>query len=129
MAGFDNHDRAGGAQPTVDGVGDLRGEALLELWPPGVAVDHPRELRKSSHPSTWDVPYMRLAGEREEMMFTHTRNRQITDEDKVSRLFDKASLEVTGGIFEEAGEELRVSLGDTLGSLGEALPIRFLADG
>src|ERR687886_2995832 len=113
----------------MHGVGDLGREAFLELGPPGVAFYHPRQFREPGDPAVRDVPHVSVTGEGEDMMFTERSHRQVTDEDEVTRLLGEAPFKVAGGVFEEAGEEVGVSLGNTSGGLDEALPFRILADG
>ena len=117
MGSLYDHDRAQRVQFAVHGVGDLGREALLELGPFREALHHARQLRETGHPAVRHVPHVRLAGEREEMVFAQTCHRQVADEDQVTRLFGESALEVAGGVFGEAGEESDVGLCYTLGRL------------
>ena len=62
-----------GLERALDRVGDLRGEPLLHLRPPGVAVDQPGDLRQPGDAAVLarDVGDVGLADERDEVVLAH----------------------------------------------------------
>src|SRR5829696_1071028 len=69
MFRLDDEDGATGAQPIVDGVGDLGGKTLLELGATGVALHQPGQLGQAHDLPVWYVAHVGLADEGHEVMF------------------------------------------------------------
>ena len=67
----------------VQAVGDLVGEALLQLQPVRVEVDDAGELREPEDPRRGYVPDVRDASEREQVVFAHRDERDVAREDEL----------------------------------------------
>src|SRR5215204_2762593 len=67
--GLHDKDGAPGAQPLVDGLGDLGREALLELGATGVTLHQSGQLGQTYDLPVWYVAHVGLADEGHEVMF------------------------------------------------------------
>ena len=63
---LDHHRHAAGPEGLVQRSGDLPGQPLLELKPPGISVDQPRQLGDSDDSSVRAVGDMGMAEDRRE---------------------------------------------------------------
>lgn len=82
-----NDDRdADGMKNAHDRVGYLRGEIFLDLQAPSEEIDDARELGKANHFSVRDVGHMRLADERQQMVFAHGIKLDVFHEDDLARV-------------------------------------------
>src|SRR5947207_15450649 len=81
MLRFDDDRDATRLNLLVDRLGDLRGQALLNLQPASIHVDQPRNLAQADHPAVRDIPDMTLAEKREQMMLAQAEQLDIPDDD------------------------------------------------
>src|SRR5436309_4666624 len=70
VLGLDDHEHAPRLQAVVDLVGDLRGEALLDLWPLRERVDQAGQLGEPGDPAVLirDVGHVRLTNKWNQVM-------------------------------------------------------------
>ncbi len=61
-------------------------------------------------------------------MFADTRNRQVPDENEVTRSLGESTFEMANGVLVQAGEELREGVSDALRSLPQPVSIGVLAN-
>jgi hypothetical protein len=104
MLGADQHTNAGRCESIVEGVGDLRGEALLYLQPSRKRVNEARDLREPNDATARHVANGGHAREWEKVVFTEGVERDPLNHHKVAswsarRLFEDGAenlVRVTG---------------------------------
>jgi len=79
--GFDDAGGADGVEFFHESVGDLGGEAFLNLWPAGVAVDEAGEFAQTDDFPIGKIGNMGPAGEGKEVMFAEGMELDIAKED------------------------------------------------
>ena len=128
MLGFDDDGDAERVQRILDAVADLDREALLDLEPAGVGLDHTGDLAQSGDLAVGDVRDVGLADEGAHMMLAHRVEFDVPDYDHLLVLL------VENGLLYNLSAVLLVSLGhelerfrDTLGGLHEPLALRVFA--
>ena len=68
MAGLDHHGDTARAERRLQRGGDLTGQPLLQLQPPGEGVDQPRQFRNADDAAVGPVGDVSLSHDRREMM-------------------------------------------------------------
>src|SRR5712691_6551077 len=81
MAGLDDHPDALRFDYFLNRLGDLGGEALLDLQPPGKEFDETRHFAEADHFAVRDVGYVHLAEERQHVVLTQTKHFDVFDDD------------------------------------------------
>src|SRR5262249_57999801 len=129
MYGLDHHRHALRLQRLVDGLGDLRRHGLLGLQAPGEHLDHAGKLGDTDDAVGREISYMRLADERDHVMFAMRMQLDIAQHYDVV---------ITGDLVEGAGqhvewalvvasEELVIGANDALWRLAQAFASRIVA--
>ena len=121
MLGLDHHRHAVRLERFHDRLGDLAGQAFLNLGAAGVCLDHPRQLADADDPPLGEVADVGLAVEGEQVVLAHAVEGDVAQDDHLIVRNLEAHLEVVGGVLVEALEYLGVHLGDAPGRLDQAL--------
>ena len=129
MVGLHGHDGAPRSQLFVQGVGDLRRQALLELGPTGIAFHHPGQFGEARDPLVRYVTHVGLANERQGMVFTRRGQRYVPDEDHPAAVFLESHARAPGSVLTQPCEEQPVGLGDAPGCAPQAFSFRVLPYG
>jgi len=129
VAGFDDYADALGFDYFLDGLGDLGGEALLNLQAAGEEFDQARDFAESDDASVGDVGYVDFAEEREQVVLAEAEHFHIFDDDHLVIFFveERALEEGFGVLLVALGEELHGFV-DAFGSRGEAFAIGIFAE-
>src|SRR5208282_376603 len=129
MAGFDDYAYALGFDDTLNGFGDLGGEALLDLQAAGENFDEARNLAEANYFPVGNVGYVDLAEERQHVMLAEAEHLDVFDDDHlVVGDGEERAFEQSVGIFlVAAGEELE-RFADALGGLLQAFALGVLAE-
>jgi hypothetical protein len=69
---------------------------------------------------------MSLANKRQEMMLAQTRQWYVAYQDRISRGLHETHIQMAGGIFAQAREEVRVGVGDAFGGAEDAFAVWIL---
>ncbi|MNQ94424.1 hypothetical protein D3C85_1099420 [compost metagenome] len=69
MLGLDHHGNTQGTGDLRDGIGDLAAEVFLDLQAAGIHVDDTRDLGQAQHFTVGNIGNVRLADERQQMVF------------------------------------------------------------
>ncbi len=109
MAGFDDHAYALRLDYFLNGFGDLRGEAFLNLQAAGEEFDQARDLAQADHLAVGDVGYVHFAEERQQVVLAEAEHFYVFDDDHlVVGDGEERAFEQGFGIFGvAAGEELQ----------------------
>ena len=118
-----------GCSRLLEEFGDLLGQPLLDLEPPGVHLDDARDLREPDDPAARDVRDRRRAEERQQVVLAQRVERDVLDDDHlaVADVEDRVVDEPLG-IDVVAGCELGVHPVDTFRGAQQALAVWVLAD-
>ena len=114
-----------------EGVGDLRGQALLDLRATGEDLDEPGELGQPGDPAVLarDVADVGDAVERHEVVLARAVELDVADDDELVVVDLEGRAEHVLGRHVEAGEDLGVGARDACRRVEQPLAIRVLADG
>ena len=98
----------------VDGVGDLRGQLLLDLQAPGVDLDHAGELADADHAAAWHVGDFGVADDRRHVMLAMALEANIAQHHHlvVARDLREGFLQDRGRVLCVAGEVFLERTGD-----------------
>ena len=127
---LDHHRHALGIQHLLDRVGDLRGQALLDLQPLGEDLDHPRELRDADHPLVGDIADPGAPDDRRDVMLAMALEGDAAQHDHLVIAVDLGEglaqhllriLVVAGEIFAEGAPQ-------PVRRLAQAVAVGVLAD-
>src|ERR671911_756474 len=129
MLGLHDEDGAAGAQPLVDGVGDLGGKAFLELGAAGVPLHKAGQLGQAYDLSVRYVAHVGLADEGHEVMLTEGMQRYVSYEHHLAMFFLEPHVKMPGGVIGKTGEEEGVGFGDAARRAFQAFPFRVFAYG
>ena len=131
VLGLNHHEHAAGRQHRGDGVGDLRGHALLDLEAAGEPVDQPGQLRQAGDPAVLgrDVGHVGPPDERHQVVLAQRGERDVADHDHLVVLGREGDLEVAGRVVVQAREELLVHGGHPLGGGHQTVALGVLPDG
>src|ERR1700757_3081459 len=100
MARFDDHAHALRFDDLLDGLGDLRGEALLNLEAAREKFDEARNLAESNHAALGDVGDVHLAEKWQQMVLAQTEHLDVFDDHHlIVADGEQSSLEESLGIF------------------------------
>src|SRR5690625_3303304 len=129
VLGLDHHDRAGGADLVHQGVGDLRGDALLHLRPAGIDVDQPGELAEPGDLSrAGDVAHVGDPEERQQVMLAHGVEAEIAHQHQLLVVDVEGGCQRLLGVLVQAEEHLLVHPGHPGGRVLQAFAVWVLAD-
>ncbi len=118
MAGFDDHAYALRLDYFLDGLGDLGGEALLNLQAAGEEFDQARNLAEADHLAIGNVGDVHFAEERQQVVLAEAEHFDV---------FDDYHLVVGDGeerAFEQGLGIFGVAAGQKLQGLPDALGVR-----
>src|SRR6478735_9206075 len=127
---LDDHDDPARLQDRHQGLGDLRGETLLDLRPPGVDVDQPRQLREPGDLAGGrrDVAHVRDPAERNQVVLTGTEHLDVLDQHHLVVAEIERRRQDVLGLLVEAREYLLVRTCHSARRLAQALTVGVLAD-
>lgn len=118
-------------EPMLERVGDLLGEALLQLRARRQRLDDPRKATKADYSCRRHVGEVRGADEGQQMVLADGAELDVAQEHELAALalgkLDRVA-EVVERVLVEAGEEVRVGLRHPLRRGGEARASGILAD-
>src|SRR5215472_12772406 len=108
MAGLDDYADALRFNHFLNCLGNLSGEAFLDLQAARKEFDETRNFAQSDNPSVWNIGYMHLAEKRQHMVLAQAEHLDVFDDDHlVVADGEKSALEQPFGIFVVAlSEEL-----------------------
>jgi hypothetical protein len=123
-------DHAGGLEPLLDRVGDLRGVSLLHLWPLGVQVCQAGKLGQTGDATAGagNVADCDGAMPGHQVVLAHRVERGVFHENPLVVVLVECRLEYVTGIGEQAGEDLPVRAYDSSRCVAKTLTIWVLAD-
>ena len=127
---LDDDDHPARRQRRVKRVRDLRGQPLLHLWPLGVEVDEPSELRQAGNPpvGVGDVADVRHPVPGHQVMLAHRVDRDVPDDHELLVVLVEDRGQHLGGVGTDAGEDLGVRPGHPLGGVAQAVAVGILTD-
>src|SRR5680860_257151 len=127
---FDDHEGAVRCELRHECVGDLGGEAFLDLRTFGVAVDETGDLGEAGDAAVVarDVRDMRSTVEGDEVVLAHRVERYVTNHDHLVVVFLEGHVEMLRRFLVQATEDLRVHVRDSIGGAREPVAVRVLAD-
>ena len=102
VGGFEDAGDALGLEFVHECVGDLGGEAFLDLGSAGVAVDEAGEFGEADDFTVGEVGDVCAAGEGEEVVFAEGVELDVFEEDDFVVAFVEDGFEVGAGVFAEA---------------------------
>ena len=117
---FEDHADALGVQGLDEPVGDLGGEALLDLETPGEVGDHPGELGEPEEPLPGQIPDVGEAGEGKQVVLAEGGER---DRPRHHQLVVALVVRKGGGFEGLGGEQLGVRASDAGRGVGAALAV------
>ena len=129
VRGFDDHGHALGLELGHEQVGDLRGEAFLDLRAMGELVDDAGEFGDSHDLAIGEVGDVGLPLEGHEVVLAHGVEGDVAEDDQLVVTLGEGGREMLGRIFPQAAEQLGVHLGDAFGGLTQPLAVGVFADG
>jgi hypothetical protein len=129
VAGFDDDSDALGLDHFLDRLGDLGGEALLNLQATRKEFDEARDFAEADDTSVGDVGDVNLAEEREQVVLAEAEDLDVFDDDHFIVVHGEERTFQQGlGIFLiSLGEELHGFV-DALGSGGKAFAVGIFAE-
>ena len=126
---LDDHTHTLGVDGFHEGLGDLAGEALLDLEAPGEAIDEAGEFADPVDLVPGDVADMAFPEEGEHVVFAHAVDLYVADDDHVIAFFGEDCLPKNiMGIDAVALREVIPGFFDAAGGVDETLPGGVLAD-
>ena len=110
MLRLDNHGHALWLEIIPDALGDLGGEALLDLQTMRVALQHPRQLGDAHHPAVGQITDVGLSDHRQHVVLAETDEADVAQDDQLIIAADllEGALEIAAGVGLIAGEQLDV---------------------
>jgi len=129
VARFDNYADTLGADFFLDGLGDLAGEALLNLEAAGKHIDEARDFAKADDALIRQIGYVALAEERQKMVLAEAEEFNVLDDYHfvVSNAEGRAIENIFRVLVVAAGQEFQ-RLFVTFRSLAQAFAIWIFAD-
>src|SRR5262245_28435944 len=109
-------------------VRQLLGHALLHLRPVRQHLDNSRQLAQPDDAPLWQIANVRLAHERQEMVFAHAGKFDVLDDHDLIVLLREALAEEFARVGVQPTEQLGVHAGDASRSIAQALAVGVLAD-
>ncbi len=79
MKGFNHHPHTNGLKNVVQAVGDLFGQALLDLQAAAERIDNPGNFAYANYFPLWQIGDMTFANEGKHMVFAHAEHVNILD--------------------------------------------------
>lgn len=131
MLALQHHNHSTRSELLLKQVRDLRCQALLHLRPPGKDFDETGQFGQSRDPPVRarQVPHMRYAPERQEVMFAGRKYRDIFDKYQFVVVCLECRFKNTGGIHAKAREQLGVSTSDAGRGLKQTVAVGVFAKG
>ena len=130
MLGFDDDDDALRIQDLGDSVGDLRGQTLLDLGAPRIALDEARELRQAGDDAAArNVAHMRAPVEGQEVVFAHRVEGDVAHEDEFIGARVELRTQMLTGVLEQAGAHFAPRACHAVGRADQAFTLGVFADG
>src|SRR5271155_4544766 len=124
MAGFDHHSHSLRVNGMLDGLGDLGGEALLDLQAARESVDEARDLAQADHFSVRDIGHVHFAKKGQEMMLAEAEHFDVFyDHHFVVAHSEQRFAQKSFGIILVALDQKPYRLFDSLGSALQAFAI------
>ena len=128
MLGLDHHGHAQRAGDLLHCIGDLAAEVFLNLQTAGVHVDDTRDLRQAQYFAARDVRDVRLADERQQVVFAQRVQLDVLDQHHFAVI--GAEQGTVGDLFERlfiTAAEVLHGFGGTLWRVEQALAGHVLA--
>src|SRR5215211_9222791 len=127
---FDHHDHSARLQKAVDGIGDLGGQAFLNLRPFRVHIDEPSDLAKSGDLAipAGNVADVSHPGERHQMMLAAAPDFDVLDQNQLVVAQVENSGQNRLGILPQSTEHLGIGSGDAFWSVTKTSSIRIFPD-
>lgn len=129
MGRFNQNDHAARIELLLDHIGNRLGHAFLNLRPPCNLVDNPGQLAQPNDLAIGQVPHMRLARKRQEMMLAHAVEFNVPNQHDFIVIFSEYPLEVNPRVLVQPREYLCIHPGHSRRSLKQSLAVRILPDG
>ena len=127
MLRLDDDHHAQRLEVLVDQVGDLLGQALLDLQAAGQAVHDPGDLAQPDDPSSLgNIGHVGHAGERKHVVLAHRIERDVLDQDHLVVLFVLDDPEVLFRVFVDPAQDFGEHAGHPLGRRLDPGPVRGL---
>ena len=118
-----------GCEAVLQELGDLLGQALLDLQPAGVHLDDARDLGQADDPPARDVGDRRGPEERQQVVLAERVERDVLDDDHLAVVdIEDRVVDQPLGIDVVAGGQLGVHPVDALRRSDQALAVGVLAD-
>src|SRR3954452_18465527 len=129
MGRFDDDADALRGESLHQEIGDLLRQPLLDLQPPGVHLDHARDLREADDAAVRDVRDVGRPEERQEVVLAERIERHVLDDDHLGVLHvEDRAVDEPLRIDVVTGRQLDVHPVNALGRALEAVAIGVLAD-
>ncbi len=127
--GVDHHADPARLEHVRDAVGDLRGELLLHLQPPRVAVDHARELADAHHLAAGEIADVHPSDHRRHVVLAVRLEGDVAQHDHlvVAADFLEGAPEVRGRIDLVSGKPVAVGVDDPVRGIAQAFAVGILA--
>ena len=129
MLGLDGDGDAVGLEAVHHDVGDLGGEALLELGAASDGVDEASEFGDADDAPAGDVGDVGCAAEGEKVVLADGEEGNIAEDDHFVVALVEADLEEGGGVDAASAEDFLEGGGDTAGGFAEAFAVGVFAEG
>ena len=131
MLRLDYHDNALRLELVPHGIGNLSGEAFLNLGATGKSFDDAGQFRKASERSAFFryVADMGAPEKRNKMMFAERVDGDVTDDDDLIVIDVEDCLEMAFGLLMETTAGLGIHAGNAGGGIAQAVAFGILADG
>ena len=128
MHGVHHHADPARLEHRGDAVGDLRGELLLHLQAPRIAVDHARELADADHLVGGQVADMHPSDDGRHVVLTVRLEADVAQHDHLVVAADllEGAPQVGGRVDLVAGKPVAVGIHDPMRGVAQALAARVL---
>src|SRR5680860_1296377 len=131
VLGLDDHDHATGLEELDHRVGDLRGQAFLDLRALGVDVDQPGQLGEAGDLAVLvgDIAHVRHPGERHQVVLAHRPQLDVADQHHLVVADVEGGAEYVLRGLVKALRELGVRPGHAVGCVSQPFALGVLTDG
>ena len=126
---LDDHGDSGRVEFGFDQISDRLSHPLLYLGTTGDFVDHPSQFAKPGNTAIGDVGDMRDATKRQQVMFAHAAEGNVSHEDHLIEFFGEGHLQMPGRIQAKAGEHFLIHTGDAAGCILQSGAVWIFANG
>ena len=128
VRGFDQHRDAARLELRHERVGDLAGQALLNLQAQREALDQARQLAQAHDLAFGQIGNVRLPHERQHVVFAHRIEGDVFEDHDFVVIFVERRFEMFAGIVAVAAENFGVHARHARGRVEQAVAFRVLAD-